>query len=79
MRLRQPRPESPEPFALPSDDRICLHVHQRLSPAGPQAAEGNPKHPVKGGQHRTLALSLECRELHSEGCVLDGNGLMAAQ
>jgi hypothetical protein len=50
-----------------------------MSPIGPQAAERNPKHPVKGRQKRTLLLSLKCRYLHSQGRVLDGNGLMAAE
>jgi len=50
-----------------------------MSPIGPQAAERNPKHPVKGRQKGTLLLSLKCRYLHSESCVLDGNRLMAAE
>jgi hypothetical protein len=50
-----------------------------MSPVGPQAAEGNPKHPVKGRQKRALLLSLKRGYLHSENCVLDGNGLMAAE
>jgi hypothetical protein len=50
-----------------------------MSPVGPQAAEGNPKHPVKGRQKRALLLSLKRGYLHSESCVLDGNGLMAAE
>ena len=78
-RLRQPRPEPSEPFALPSNDRVCLDVHQGMSPVGPQAAKRNPKHPVKGRQNRALLSSLKCRYLHSERCVLDGNDLMAAE
>jgi len=50
-----------------------------MSPTGPQAAEGNPKHPVKRRQKRALLLSLKCRYLHSERCVLAGNRLMAAE
>jgi hypothetical protein len=50
-----------------------------MSPVGPQAAERDPKHPVKRRQKRALLLSLKCRYLHSESCVLDGNGLMAAE
>jgi len=50
-----------------------------MSPVGPQAAEGNPKHPVKGRQKRTLVLSLKCGYLQSESCVLYGNSLMAAE
>ena len=62
-RLRQSRPESSEPFALPSNDRVWLDIHQGMSPVGPQAAEGNPKHPVNARQKRTLLLSLKCRYL----------------
>jgi hypothetical protein len=50
-----------------------------MSPVGPQAAEGYPKHPVKDRQKRTLLLSLKCPYLHSKRCVLHGNGLMAAE
>jgi len=50
-----------------------------MSPLGPHAAESNPKHPVKGRQQRALLLSLKCRDLHSESCILDDNGLMAAE
>jgi hypothetical protein len=50
-----------------------------MSPLGPQAAEGYPKHAVKGGQNWALLLSLKCPYLHSKRCVLDGNGLMAAE
>jgi hypothetical protein len=65
---------------LPSNEPcLDLDVHQGTSPIGPQVAEGNPNHPVKGGQNRALLLSLKCRDLHSERCVLDGNGLMAAE
>ncbi len=78
-RDRQPRLEPSEPFTLPSNDRVCLDVHQGTSPIGPQAAKRNPKHPVKGRQNRALLSSLKCRYLHSERCVLDGNDLMAAE
>ena len=65
---------------LPSNDRVCLDVHQGVSPPlGPQAAEGNPKHTVKGRQNWAFFLALKCRYLHSERCVLEGNDLMAAE
>src|SRR3954453_10805584 len=38
-RLRQPRPESSGPFALPSHHRVCLDIHQGMSLVGPHAAE----------------------------------------
>jgi len=43
LRPGQPGPESAEPLALPADDGVCLHVNQRISSVGPQAAERDPK------------------------------------
>jgi tetratricopeptide (TPR) repeat protein len=49
LRLRQPGPESAEPFPLPTDDGVGVDVEdQRMSPVGPQAAESDPKYPVEG-------------------------------
>jgi hypothetical protein len=78
-RLRQPRPEPTKPFALPSHNRIRLDVVQGTAPFGPQAAKTYPKHSIQCRQNRTLALSPEGGELHSQGYVLDGDGLMTAQ
>jgi hypothetical protein len=50
-----------------------------MSPLRPPAADGDPKHPVKGRQNGALLLSLKRRYLHSQRRVLDGNGLMAAE
>ena len=59
LRLGQPSPEFPEPFALPTDNRVCLDVHQRMSPIRPQAAERDPKYPVAGRQQGALPFSLK--------------------
>src|SRR5262245_36756690 len=50
-----------------------------MLPVGIQAAEGDPKHPVKVRQKRTLLLSLKCRYLDSQSRVLNGYGVMAAE
>jgi hypothetical protein len=39
----------------------------------------NPKYPVPGCQQRALGFSLKRCDLHSQCCVLDGNGLMSAK
>src|SRR5436305_1839141 len=56
---RAASPEFPEPFALPTDNRVCLDVHQRMSPIRPQAAESDPKYPVAGRQQGALPFSLK--------------------
>jgi Replication initiator protein A len=60
----KPGPESAEPFALPSDNRVCLDVDQGTAPVGPDAAKGNPKRPVQGRQQWAFPLSLKCGYLH---------------
>jgi hypothetical protein len=65
LRLGKPGPESSEPFALPSDNRVCLDVDQGMTPVGPDAAKGNPKRPVQGRQQWALPLSLKCGYLQS--------------
>jgi hypothetical protein len=77
--LGQPGPESAKPFALPTDDSVCLDIKQGMSPVGPQVAESDPKYPVQGRQQRALPFSLKRRDLHSQRCVLDGNRLMSAE
>ena len=61
LRLGKPGPESPEPLALPAHNGVCLDVKQGPAPVAPQTPEGNPEHPVKGRQQRTLSLSLKGR------------------
>jgi hypothetical protein len=65
MRLGQPGPEPPEPFAMPTDDGVGLDVNQRMSPVGPHAAKSDPKYPVQGRQQRALPFSLKRCDLHS--------------
>jgi hypothetical protein len=79
LRLGQPGPESAEPFALLTDDSVCLHIKQGMSPVGPHAAESDPKYPIQDRQQRALPFSLKRCYLHSPRCVLDRNGLMSAE
>jgi hypothetical protein len=68
-----------EPFALPTDEGVCLDIKQGMSPVGPHAAESDPKYPIQGRQHGALPFSLKRCDLHSQRCVLDGNRLMSAE
>jgi hypothetical protein len=77
--LGQPGPESAKPFALPPNHRVRFHVQQRTSPAAPNAGQTDPEQPIEGCQSRSLAHSLECRELQPEGSILHRDRPMAAQ
>jgi hypothetical protein len=79
MRFRSPRPESAKPFSLPAGDGVSLDIEQRPAPAGPQAAESDPKHSIEGRQNGSLTFSLEGRELQPQGSIFDGDGLVTAQ
>jgi hypothetical protein len=65
LRVGQPGPEFAEPFALPTDDGVCLDIKQGMSPVGPHAAENDPKYPIQARQQRALPFSLKHRYLHS--------------
>jgi len=75
MGFGQPPPESAKPFPLPSHDRVGLDVYPWTTPAGPQAAECDPEHPIEGGQNRSRTFSLEGRQLQSESSILGSQRL----
>ena len=77
--LGQPGPESAEAFALPTNDGVGLNIHQRMSPAGPYAAQSGPKYSVPGCEQRALPFALKRRALQSQRCVLNGNRRMSAE
>jgi hypothetical protein len=77
-RHREPGPEPAKPFSLPADDGLRLNIGQRPTPARPQAAEGNPEHPIESRQNGAPPFSLERRELESQGSVFESHGLVTA-
>jgi hypothetical protein len=61
--LGLPAPEQPKSFALPSDQRIRLHIHQRIPPLEHSAQGGHhPPGGIVGPSCFTLPL-LEQRQL----------------
>jgi hypothetical protein len=79
MRFRQSRPEFAKAFPLPADDCVGLDVQQGTTPARPQAVECDPKRSIKSRQNGPPTFSPECRQLQSQGSILEGNRLMTAQ
>jgi len=64
---------------MPIDEIRRLDIEQRLAPAGPQAAESDPKYSIEAPQNGSLTASLEGRELQPQGSILDCDGLVTAQ
>ena len=57
---------------MPPEDRVGLDDDERVSPAGPQAAEPRPEQPIDGPQPQAPArLSLQDRQLMTQRGVLD--------
>jgi hypothetical protein len=56
-----------------------LDIEQRPAPAGPQAAESDPKYSIEGRQNGSLTFSLEGGELQPQGSIFDCDGLVTAQ
>jgi hypothetical protein len=76
MRFRQSRPEFAKAFPLPADDCLGLDVQQGTTPAGPQAAECDPKHSIKSRTERAAYVFSGMRPVavsgqHSRGQPLD--------
>ena len=69
---RSPTPVQPKTGAVPTDDSLRFHDEQDLSPTGPEVTEGGPEESVQPVQHRPRPLSLEHRDLLSEGQNLKG-------
>jgi hypothetical protein len=46
---------------------------------GDTQAERDPKQPIEARQDGSSMFSLECRELQSQGSILEGHGLVTAQ
>src|SRR4030095_7843066 len=69
-------PEEPESFALPTDERIWLDIHQRIAPLehSPQGRH-RPASRIVGPPRFDLTL-LEERELFAEKEILSSQGLV---
>jgi hypothetical protein len=77
--LDNPGPEFAEPFALPTDDGVCLDIKQGMSPIGPPHCGERPKISDQRSSAEALPFSLKRCYPHSKRCVLDRNGLMSAE
>src|SRR4030095_1574104 len=75
-RLRLPAPEKPESFALPTDERIWLDIHQRIAPLE-HSPQGRHRPASCIGRAPRFDLTLrEERELFAEKEILGSQGLV---
>src|ERR1035438_97502 len=67
---RKPPPVHLESGPVPANDCLRLHDNQRLLPPGPEAAQGSPKQPIRGGKARPRAPLLQNGKLLPQGQIL---------
>ena len=67
---REPIPVHFESGPMPANDCLRLHDNQRLLPFGPEAAQGCPKQPIRGGKARPRASLLQNSKLLPQGKIL---------
>ena len=65
----EPGPIELEPSAMPTNDRLGLNDEERLLPARPEFAEGNPKQPIWSGKSRLWMPMCQDFELLPQGKV----------
>ena len=67
---REPIPVHFESGPMPANDCLRLHQNQCSLPFGPEAAQGCPKQPIRGGKARPRAPLLQNGKLLPQGKIL---------
>ena len=76
---RKEAPVPPEPGAMPADDGLRLHDHQRTRPFRPPTPEAQPEEAITKAQPGSRILTLEDADLLPEGDELQSEVMSRAE